>query len=65
MLRFNEVSTPLTKKTNDMNEEMKKQVEMLIDFLIELHDNGLINNHDFNYEKEALYFIYKRYEKTN
>ena len=48
-----------------MNEEMKKQVEMLIDFLIELHENGLINNHDFDYEKEALYFIYKRYENDD
>ena len=48
-----------------MNEEMKKQVEMLTDFLIELHENELINNHDFDYEKEALYFIYKRYENDD
>lgn len=33
--------------------------EKLIDFLIELNDKGLINNHDFDYEKEAKKFANK------
>ena len=31
----------------------------LIDFLIHLNDKGLINNHDFDYEKEAKKYIKK------
>lgn len=33
--------------------------EKLIEFLIELNDKGLINNHDFDYEKEAKNFANK------
>jgi hypothetical protein len=31
----------------------------LIDFLIHLNNKGLINNHDFDYEKEAKKYIKK------
>lgn len=33
--------------------------DILIFFLIELNDKGLINNYDFDYEKEAIEFIKK------
>lgn len=33
--------------------------EQLIDFLLYLNDKGLINNHDFDYEKEAKKYIKK------
>lgn len=35
------------------------QIEQLINFLIHLNDKGLINNHDFDYEKEAKKYIKK------
>ena len=34
----------------------RDQVELLIDFLLYLNNKGLINNHDFEYEKEAKLF---------
>jgi hypothetical protein len=33
--------------------------ELLIDFLLELHEKGLINNHDFDYEEVARCFANK------
>jgi len=38
---------------------MEKESDYLVNFLIYLNDKGLINNHDFDYEKEA-----KEYVKT-
>lgn len=35
-------------------------IDRLIDFLIHLNDRGLINNHDFDYEKEAKIYAKKR-----
>lgn len=32
------------------------RVDTLVDFLLYLNDKGLINNHDFDYEKEAKKF---------
>lgn len=37
---------------------VSQQSELLIDFLIHLNNKKLINNHDFDYEKEA-----KKYAK--
>lgn len=37
--------------------------EILIEFLLELNKKGLINNYDFDYEKEAKDFV-KRKEQT-
>jgi hypothetical protein len=38
--------------------DVNQRSELLIDFLIHLNNKGLINNHDFDYEKEA-----KKYSK--
>jgi hypothetical protein len=37
--------------------------EVLINFLISLNDKGLINNHDFDYEKVARAFANKAENK--
>ena len=44
---------------------MEKKVEILVLFLLELNERGLINNHDFDYEKEAINFLNKRYENDD
>jgi hypothetical protein len=41
-------------------QRVSQRSELLIDFLIHLNDKGLINNHDFDYEKEA-----KKYYKKS
>ena len=48
---------------NDLKQALRIPVvsqrsELLIDFLLHLNNKGLINNHDFDYEKEA-----KKYAK--
>jgi len=40
-----------------LHENIVGQSEQLINFLIHLNDKGLINNHDFDYEKEAKKYI--------
>ena len=35
------------------------QSEQLVDFLLHLNDKELINNHDFDYEKEAKKYLKK------
>ena len=41
-------------------QEIKEDaIEVLIDFLIHLNKKGLINNHDFDYEKESKKYIKK------
>lgn len=34
-----------------------RDIDFLIDFLIYLNEKGLINNYDFDYEKEAKKYI--------
>ena len=36
-----------------------EQSEQLVDFLLHLNDKELINNHDFDYEKEAKKYLKK------
>ena len=38
---------------------VSQRSELLIDFLIHLNNKGLINNHDFDYEKESKKFAKK------
>ena len=47
----------ITKKINSGKYLILK--ELLLEFLFYLHDKDLINNHDFDYEKEAKKFLKK------
>ncbi len=59
------MSKKATPKQNTiLNRELHKnnligQSKQLVDFLVYLNDCGLINNHDFDYEKEAKKYIKK------
>jgi len=49
---------------NELNEQLRQynvsgQSEQLVDFLLHLNDKELINNHDFDYEKEAKKYLKK------
>lgn len=39
--------------------EVVLSVDTLVNFLLHLNDKGLINNHDFDYEKESKKFFKK------
>lgn len=39
--------------------DVSQRSELLLDFLIHLNNKGLINNHDFDYEKEAKKYVKK------
>lgn len=43
---------------------MKKK-ETLVNFLLHLNDKGLINNHDFDYEKEVKKYLKKLKQNEN
>ena len=40
--------------------EVPKLPDFLIEFLLFLNEKGLINNHDFDYEKESLKYLNKK-----
>ena len=42
----------------------QEEVEHLINFLLHLHEKELINNHDFDYEKEARKYLKKKLKKN-
>ena len=39
------------------------QIEYLVNFLLHLNDKELINNHDFDYEKEAKMYLKTKFKK--
>lgn len=39
--------------------DVSRRSEMLVNFLLHLNDKELINNHDFDYEKEAKKYLKK------
>lgn len=43
--------------------EKENTLELLIGFLIYLNDNGLINNHDFDYEKWSKTYYKEKLKK--
>jgi len=43
---------------------VRQQSEMLVEFLIELNNKGLINNYDFDYEKEAKEYVLMKNKQT-
>jgi len=47
--------------------ELKKRnkIDFLIDFLLHLNNKGLINNHDFDYEKEVKWYVTLLASKIN
>jgi hypothetical protein len=42
-----------------MKKKEQKKVDKLVDFLLYLNEKGLINNHDFDYEKESKKYLKK------
>ena len=39
--------------------EKEQIIEEIIGFQIYLHDQGYITNHDWDFEKEAIYYLHK------
>lgn len=50
----------LTEALDVVLKEVIGQSEKLVDFLLHLNDKGLINDHDFDYEKEAKEYLKKK-----
>lgn len=54
----NQFAKDLSKYADYLEEQIKKDnTELLTSFLVYLNEKGLINNHDFDFEKEAKKYI--------
>jgi len=49
---------------HSVSQQSEMLVEFLIEFLIELNNKGLINNYDFDYEKEAKEYVLMKNKQT-
>jgi len=49
---------------HSISQQSEMLVEFLIEFLIELNNKGLINNYDFDYEKEAKEYVLMKNKQT-